>query len=201
MPGFECHGKFPWRVMWLWNLGTWSWLLMHCSDFILPVPTMPSHPQRGVSSAVALHARGGGRSVSCKDVKESIMKRKRSLEKDLRNLKKHDQIDKGHSKELDSKLGALEKDFDRWDKKDCGPDPEVDEFRKEINEAKEMLSEKRVKTVKMVNVSDQKTVIMTLAEVAKILGISLIAAACLLVLWPATLEALLLRVGFAVVSL
>ena len=176
-------------------------LLVHSSDFILPVPTVPSHPQRGVPSAVALHARGGGRSVSCTDVKESIMKRKGSLEKDLRNLKKHDESDKGHSKELDEKFSGLEDDFKRWDRLKCGPDPEVDEFRKEIAEAKEMLSKKRVKTVKMLNLGDQMEVTKTLAEVAKILGISLLAAACLAVLLPATLEAMLLRLGFAVVSL
>eukprot|EP00435_Cladocopium_sp_Y103_P005465 s4751_g1.t2 len=169
------------------------------SDFILPVPTMPSNTQRGVSSAVALHARGGGQPVTCEDVKASIMKRRGNLEKDLNNLKKHDQIDKGHSKELDQKMAALQKDFDRWDRLGCGPDPEVDKCQEEIYEAKEILNEKTV--VKMVNVSDQTEVNMTILEVAKLLGISVLVAAVLFVLLPATLEAMLLRIGFAVVSL
>ena len=206
MQGFErCHGKTGRTATTLVLVGMCCELLLirFPCDFVLQ-PTMPSMPtsarsQRRLSPHVVLHARGGGTSVSCKDVKESIMTRRANLEKDLKNLKKYDKTDQGHAKELDQKIPALEKDLDRWDRLGCGPDSDVEQVRDDIYEAKELLEEKR--HFKMVRVSDDTEFIMTTSQVALILGIGVLVVSFLGVFGPSILEALLLRAGFRVIGL
>ncbi|CAJ1342597.1 unnamed protein product [Effrenium voratum] len=140
------HGSVPPRPVMVLLAGLCGSMQLSSAAFILklvPVMTTCPRPPGLTSPNVALHARGGGRSVSCEDVKKSIMKRRAVLDKDLRNLEKYDKIDKGHARELDTKTKGLETDLARWDRLGCGPDDDVDKVRTEIAEAKEVLDQKR----------------------------------------------------------
>ncbi len=151
---------------------------------------------------MTLHARGGGKSIKCEDVKESILRRRQNLDKDLKNLKKFNESDKGHAKELDMKLGALEKDLARWDRLDCGDDDEVDGIRKELAEAKKMLNEKRTtKKVKKVKVlMHGKETIMSILDLAAVVGVSALLIAFIAMEGPAVLAAFLGNVGIRLIS-
>ena len=151
---------------------------------------------------MTLHARGGGKSIKCEDVKKSILRRRQSLDKDLKNLKKFNESDKGHARELDMKLGALEKDLARWERLGCGDDDEVDGIRKELVEAKKMLNEKRTtKKVKKVKVlMHGKETIMSILDLAAVVGVSAFLIAFIAMEGPAVLAGLLGTVGIRLIS-
>ncbi|CAE7237592.1 unnamed protein product [Symbiodinium sp. KB8] len=148
---------------------------------------------------VALGADGGGKSVTCEMVKKAVQARRRSLEKDLQNLRKYDQVDKGHAKELDQKIAVLEKELARWESKHCGPDPEVDHIREEFAEAQQMLDQKR--TMKMVETSTGEEVHKTIFEVADLIDLSAAVVAWLVLRFFAVLLQLVQFVGYTRVML
>ncbi|OLQ04113.1 hypothetical protein AK812_SmicGene12865 [Symbiodinium microadriaticum] len=135
-----------------------------------------------------------GKSVTCEMVKKAVQARRRSLEKDLQNLRKYDQVDKGHAKELDQKIAVLEKELARWESKHCGPDPEVDHIREEFAEAQQMLDQKR--TMKMVETSTGEEVHKTIFEVADLIDLSAAVVAWLVLRFFAVLLQLVQFVGY-----
>ena len=182
-PGkIRCHATPAMLALTLCGL-----LLFHFWSSALPMPN------------VALRADGGGKSVTCEMVKKAIQARRRSLEKDLQNLRKYDKVDKGHAKELDQKIAVLDKELARWDNRGCGPDPEVDHIREEIKEAQQMLDQK--KTMKMEKSSTGEEVHMTIFEVARLIGLSAPVVGWLVLLFRAILSHLVMVVGYTLVAL
>lgn len=169
------------------------------------LPLHPSTPQGAAtdpSTRVTLHARGGGKNIKCEDVKESILRRRQRLDKDLKNLKKFNESDKGHARELDTQFAGLEKDLARWDRLGCGDDDEVDGIRGELAKAKKMLNEKRTtKKVKKVKVlMHGKETIMSILDLAAVVGVSAFLIAFIAMEGPAVLAGLLGTVGIRLIS-
>eukprot|EP00415_Alexandrium_ostenfeldii_P003076 UN3076 len=191
--------------------GGQSWLLFTCAQMVLPTFDLtradPSwralaghdHGKLPLSASApnlrsSLTRMCGRNVITCATIKEDILKRRQSVDKDLKYLHRFDTCDKGHAKELDQKLTALEKALKRWDDRDCpdddDDDPEVSGIQNEVKKARQAIKDKGVVKFEKVTLS--------YAEIALKLGVSVLLVCLLVELAPLALVSMLGSVGVQV---